>query len=281
MLQADINFCHIAPTEFLDLTESNGAHLVLAHLIESDPSYVAFYQNLDDGKYIIMDNSAFEMYKQGREMYPTERLMDMAQLVGADCIVMSDYPGEPGQKTIEAAERTIKEYKKRGFDVFFVPQSKVGDLDDYLNTVKWGLDNPDINLIGLSILGAPNAFGVERDNKLQRFLSRWKILRLLEADGYLHQGNFGRFHCLGMVDGPNEIELLAEFADYIFSWDSSAAVWAGLHSIKFDNSPTGLVDGKFEKEVDFGVPRTARMHNKHLAIENINYINRLTGGQVI
>ena len=38
---------------------------------------------------------------------------------------------------------------------------------------------------------------------------------------------------------------------HIDTWDSSAAVWAGLNSISFDDSPTGLINGKFEKHVDF------------------------------
>jgi hypothetical protein len=52
-----------------------------------------------------------------------------------------------------------------------------------------------------------------------------------------------------MVDGPNEIKLCKDFK--IDTWDSSAAVWAGLNDITFDSSPTGLINGKFEKEVDF------------------------------
>lgn len=28
-------------------------------------------------------------------------------------------------------------------------------------------------------------------------------------------------------------------------------MWAGLHGIEFDSSPTGSINGKFEKEVDF------------------------------
>ena len=79
-----------------------------------------------------------------------------------------------------------------------------------------------------------------------------------------------RFHCLGMVDGPNEIRLLKQFQDYIFSWDSSAAVWAGIHGIRFDKSPTGLMNGKFEKEVEFnygGEVDTAAVMNNIVYIE--------------
>jgi hypothetical protein len=227
-----------------------------------------------------MDNSAFEMYKQQRPMYPTSKLIELATEVNADCIVMSDYPGEPGQKTIDAAEATISEYKTAGFDTFFVPQSEVGNLSDYMNTLKWALGNKDIDLIGLSILGCPNAFGVERDNKLQRFLSRWKIFQILDAEGLLGDDNINRFHMLGMVDGPNEISILKDYHKFIRSWDSSAAIWAGLHNVSFDDSPTGLVDGKFEKEVNFGIEYDTAKYNQLKADINVSHIQRLLGEPV-
>jgi hypothetical protein len=273
-----VKFCHIAPTPFLEsLTANNGAHLILAHLVESDPVYREFYANLD-GKFKILDNSAFEKFKAGEPMYPTEKLIEMGKLCKADCIVMSDYPGERGQKTIDAAEATLSTYKDAGFSVFFVPQSEIGDLDDYMATMKWAIENDDIDLIGLSILGCPNAFGVEKDNKLQRFMSRWKILNIL-AEMYpvgSRDKLFNRFHCLGMVDGPNEIELLRPYHDWIYTWDSSAAVWAGLNNVRFDNTPTGLVNGKFEKEVDFDyIDDKLRNRNDDDLFHNMRVIDEL------
>ncbi len=44
-----INFCHITPTPFLEVfAPMSGAHLILAHLVESDPTYAKFYADLDD-----------------------------------------------------------------------------------------------------------------------------------------------------------------------------------------------------------------------------------------
>ena len=87
-----IDFCHIAPTAYLSaFTRTNGSHLILAHLVESDPVYCEFYRTLDDGKFKIMDNSAFEMYKQGRPMYDSSKLIEMGHRVQADYIVLSDY----------------------------------------------------------------------------------------------------------------------------------------------------------------------------------------------
>lgn len=260
-----IKFAHIAPTNYLpDFAPYNGCHLLLAHLIEDDPAYASFYAQLDDGKPKIMDCSTFEMFKQGRPMFPPKKLIEMGNKVGADYIVMSDYPMEPGYKTIKAADELIPQFKDAGFGTFFVPQSEIGNLEDYLATIQWGIDNPSIDLIGISILGAPVALGLdersgaERNDayKLQRFLARREIFNIMDARQMLNTYSVEkRFHCLGMVDGPNEIDLLGIWDDCIYSWDSSSAVWAGLHGIAYDNSPTGLIDGKFEKEVDFAYPR--------------------------
>ena len=160
-----IDFCHIVPTPHLNLVKDREVHLVLAHLIEEDETYCEFYKN--SGAELIMDNSAFEMYKRGEPMYPTEKLITMAEKVGANYVVMSDYPGEESAKTIEAAERMGPELKEEGFKTFYVPQSKIGDMDDYLEGFKYGCYSDNVDYIGVSILGVPNAFGgIEKDNKL-------------------------------------------------------------------------------------------------------------------
>ena len=136
-----IKFCHIAPTKYLStLTSSNGAHLLLAHLIEEDGDYLRYYQDLDDGKPRILDNSAFELFKQKRDMYSIDRLIELGSLVGADCIVMPDHPNERGEKTIDAARESIYVLRSEGFKTFFVPQSMEGDLDDYLRTFRWAIE---------------------------------------------------------------------------------------------------------------------------------------------
>lgn len=279
-----INFCHISPTKYLaKYTRDNGAHLILAHLVEEDEEYREYYANLDDGKYKIMDNSAFEMFKLGRPMYDSSKLIEMGKQCGANCIVLSDYPKEPSQVTVHAAQLLTPVFKSEGFDTFFVPQSKLGDMVDYINAVEWALNNPDIDLIGLSILGCPIACGVDESTfeggkrsdayKMQRYLSRLAVFRELEKRKLLGPKSQKRFHCLGMVDGPKEIDLLREYHEHIYSWDSSAAVWAGINGIRFDDSPTGLQNGKYEVEVDFSHETE---HSILPVYDNISYINRLS-----
>ena len=277
-----INFCHIAPTRHLNLVDNRPVHLCLAHLVEQDPSYVQFYieQKQKNNCTIILDNSAFEMYKQGRPMYPSDKLVEMGQRINADYIVMTDYPGEEGEKTIEAAKKLAPQFHDAGFKTFYVPQSKIGDKADCIKSYQWAVDNPKlVDYIGVSILTAPNVYGVEKGNKLQRFVSRLRLMYEMRESlifrGFKFQGQ--KVHFLGMMDGPNEIMYMSPFADYIDTWDSSAAVWTGLNGISFDKTPTGLVNGKFEEEVDFNF-FTDDNEKIDLAKSNMEYIDRLCYG---
>ena len=273
-------FAHITPTAYLDLFAAGRPfHLTLAHLIEQDETYANWYAERDLSRglspYVnIMDNSAFEMYKQGREMYPSDKLIEMGTKVGADYIVMSDYPGQPEQVTIDKAIEMAPELREAGFGTFFVPQSEEGDLEDLIRAFEWAAQSEHVDYIGVSILAVPIAYGVEKDNKLQRFMSRWKFMRELDERGILDaiKDNGKKIHFLGMVDGPNECTLVEEYLWAIDSWDSSAAVWAGMCNIQFDNSPTGLIAGKNEIEVEFDY-KVCRVDKIAKAMYNVRYID--------
>lgn len=275
-----INFAHIAPTPHLDdFCSDQTHHLLLAHLVEADHEYANWYadnkRSKNSDNVYIMDNSAFECFKAGLPMYPSDKLIAMGHKVMADYIVMSDYPGEPSSKTIEAACQLAPKFRDNGFGTFFVPQSRIGDIEDYISAFAWAASSPLVDYIGVSILGVPNAYGVEKGNKLQRFFSRWHMMSELDRRGILAlaESNKKKIHFLGMVDGPNEVSLCYPTFK-IDTWDSSAGVWAGLNNIAFDNSPTGLINGKFEEEVDFA------FHSKDSSViakakDNVRHINKL------
>ena len=273
-----IDFCHIMPTAFLN-TYANKykTQLILAHLVEEDEHYRNFFAKYNRTK--IMDNSAFEMFKTGQPMYPADKLMEMGHKVNADYIVMSDYPNEDPSKTIAAAEELAPKFKEAEFGTFFCPQSKIGDLEGLISAFAWAANSHLVDYIGFSILNIPNAYGVEKNNKLQRYLSRLKFVQELDKRGILEQivNNKKKIHFLGMVDGPNEIELMGYngYDECIDTWDSSAAVWYGLNGIKFDSSPTGAVNGKFEKEVDFNEKQGDNTSVRY----NLAYIDKLCGGE--
>jgi len=269
--------CHITPTAYLDeFATGRSHHLTLAHLVEEDDDYTNWYANDPTSTCNILDNSAFEMFKQGRPMYPSDKLIEMGTRIGAQYIVMSDYPDESSQKTVNAAIDLAPTFRDAGFGTFFVPQSQAGQLDDLIDGFRWAADADEVDYIGVSILAAPNAYGVESGNNLQRFLSRWKLMQELDQIGIIDQikRNGKKIHFLGMVDGPNEIILVKDYLWAIDTWDSSAAVWAGFNNIMFDNSPTGLINGKNAVEVDFGKDDSTDL-NINIAQVNVAYIDLL------
>ena len=270
------HFCHIAPTNFLDLVKGRDYHLTLAHLVDTSNEYTEFYRN--QVCINIMDNSAFEMYKQGKPMLTPAKVLEMASIVRANYVVMSDYPGEHSFKTIKAAIDLAPLFRAQGFGTFFVPQSKVGDVEDLISAFDWASTSKHVDYIGVSILGIPNAYRVEKGNKLQRFVARFMFMQELHDRGILHRirRNKKKIHFLGMVDGPNEIKLMEPYREYIDTWDSSAGVWLGLNGRTFDDSPTGIIDGKFEKEVDFDLEQSAvSIDNYNLAKYNMDYIDKI------
>lgn len=270
------HFCHIAPTDFLDLVKGRDYHLTLAHLVDTSNEYTEFYRSQTCVN--IMDNSAFEMYKQGKPMLTPMKVLEMASIIRANYVVMSDYPGEHSFKTIKAAIDLAPLFRAQGFGTFFVPQSKVGDIEDLISAFDWASTSKHVDYIGVSILGVPNAYGVEKGNKLQRFVARFMFMQELYDRGILHRirRNKKKIHFLGMVDGPNEIKLMEPYREFIDTWDSSAGVWLGLNGRTFDNSPTGIIDGKFEKEVDFDLKEAdVTIDNYNLAKYNIDYIDKI------
>lgn len=261
-----INFAHIAPVSYLPFVRQYPVHLLLAHLVEENKAYRDFYANLkqENPKVLYhLDNSAFEMFKRGAPMYDPDKLMEMANLVGADSIVMSDYPKENWQKTVGSAQALLPKFKKEGFMTFFCPQSELGDLEGLMKSFTWAIDHDDVDFIGVSILACPIGLGVnevkhgseQRDEsfRMQRYLSRWAIFEEMNKRGMLNHQTKKRFHCLGMTDGPREIDLLRQYHEHIFSWDSSTAIWHAINGIEYDHSPTGLRRGKYEAEVDFDI----------------------------
>ena len=269
-----MKFCHIAPVAHLDLVKDRSAHLTLAHLIdEGHQDYIEFYQN-EKFDINIMDNSAFELYKAQLPMFDPQKLVGLAQQVNATHIVLPDHPSHPSMVGIDDAKLYAPQFKEAGFGTFFVPQSDIGDLEDLITSFAWAASSPLIDYIGISILAVPNAYGCEQNNQLQRFVSRWKFMNELYDRNLLQLAaqNGKKIHFLGMVDGPNEISLLRDF--HIDTWDSSAGVWTGLNGVQIDWSPTGLVEGKFEKHVDF----EAKIEDNsliELAQTNMNKIDEL------
>ena len=227
-------FCAIAPISFSDLVSDRSSHLVLAHLIDADhqatqlqkdysDAYTAFIKKeSDNGAFVMMDNSSYEL----KEPYAPEKLIELARKCGAHAIVLPDYPFQPAEKTIIAAEEFAPLFKEAGFKTFFVPQSKTGDREDWVDAYLWAANNPLIDIIGISILGVPNAWN-NIDPAFARVVAMQHLLDIGEFAEDKHH------HFLGLNAGPAlEIPSLLRMG-VLDTVDSSGPVWSAINSHRY------------------------------------------------
>lgn len=239
-------FCVIAPTAYLEqyATQSN-RHLVLAHLVAKDPNYAEFYRNRSAaGDFIIMDNGAFELGGS----YAPDKLIRLGLECGADAIVLPDYPFQPTAVTVEAAEKWGSVVKDAGFYTMFVPQSEVGEKDDWMSGYVWAGQNGDIDIIGMSILGIPNAIP-----HIPRAYARVVMTEILIEQGLFAHNKY--HHYLGLNAGPT-LEIPPLLARGVLnSLDSSNPVWMAILGHEYTkNTDSYLSVKKVKKEVEFDFP---------------------------
>lgn len=236
------SFCFITPIEYLQYTQCSNTHLVLAHMVHEDPDYTEFYrQRSIQGDFIIMDNSAFEL----GESFTPEMLLELAGQCGAHAIVLPDYPGKPSSMTIEAAEKYIPLFKQHGYACMFVPQSETGDIDDWISCYQYAANNPNIDIIGMSILGIPNAF-----KHIHVGYARVVATQVLMEHNIFNSEK--HHHYLGLNSGPGlEIPSLLQMGA-LDTIDSSGPVWAGITGHRYcPNTDSLMTTSKVHMAVNF------------------------------
>lgn len=251
----------IAPTQLLKPYATQGdIHLVLAHLVDTDSVYTNFYSQ--QKKFKILDNGVFE---NGASI-PSFDLLYRASLIGANEIVLPDVLGN-GEETYNQGiqflklvndythnsqfSAQLKSYVKT-IKFMGVPQSTKGNVQEYLACLNAMLEHPQINTIGLSILGIPNAFAPDAHFK-EGFCpisgSRTHLLNLLYSLGLLAKAKKLKksFHLLGMGSLFEDLILAKNLG--LRSNDTSSPVVHGLQGIGYRRN--GLSKGKLEAKLDF------------------------------
>lgn len=262
------SFCYIAPTSYLQYTTVSKTHLVLAHLVDRDETYANFYHTLseqDPDVFIMMDNSAYEL----KEPYSPSTLLTLARKCGAHAVVLPDYPFQESAVTIRAAEQFIPIFKDAGLKTFFVPQSKRGELSDWVAGYEWAAGNDDIDIIGMSILGIPNAMP-----HVEPAFARVVATELLIDAGVF---NFNKHHhYLGLNSGPAlEIPSLLR-SKALTTVDSSGPIWTAILGHEYTiNADSYLAVRKPTQPVDFDIALSKDAHTQLRVLHNINMTQQL------
>lgn len=256
-------FCVITPTAYLrEYAVQSTVHLVLAHIVAENPVYASFYQEMSDrGDFIIMDNGAFEL---GQSLNP-DKLIELGNKCGANVIVLPDYPNQASNKTIDAAKHWIPIITEAGFKTMFVPQSELGKTEDWINSYVWATNNQQIDLIGMSILGIPNALP-----HIPKSYARVVMTEILQDRGVFN--NEKHHHYLGLNSAPN-VELPSLIlTGSLDSCDSSNPVWAAINGYQYN--PTGdsflPIHKKYLREVDFNYEWVNKQHIHDSIQYNLN-----------
>lgn len=264
--RTDPSFCFITPTDINYLSvfaTQSTTHLVLAHIVETNDAYASFYKRQAElGDFVIMDNGAFEL----GESYNPNKLISLGQKCGAHALVLPDYPFREAHVTIEAGTRWAKAVREAGFYTFFAPQSKTGDLDDWVHGYEWAAENDDIDIIGMSILGIPNAIP-----HVPKAYARVVMTELLQRQ---NRFAFHKYHhYLGLNAGPNvEIPALLKM-NALDTVDSSNPVWCGINGLQYAPTQSDWMpmQKRYLREVDFDQEWTKKDHIRSAIQHNIEY----------
>ena len=202
-----IDICVITSTLHLESHASLGdRHLCLAHMILRDKRYAAYYSQAD--KYLIMDNSAFELEEEGRGV-PQDLVYDAAKVVRPDEICAIDILFN-GPDTVASVKDFVNYVKRKDSQMYestkfmAIPQgrSEVEWLDCYEDLVQ--LD--EIDVIGFSKLSVPESFyGNHRDDD-NCSIGRKKCLEFIVEHKMTPDVFSKETHLLGSDNaGPNEL----------------------------------------------------------------------------
>ena len=212
---------------------------VLCHLLE-DKRYREFFEAQGKaGRYMILDNSAFEL---GKPM-DTEILLDRGSRLGANCIIAPDALKDY-KNTLKLTEDFIGKLSNYNFEVGACVQGS--NFKEWMACYLAFLDMPidkmcltfaiDFEVPGEQKMSSPTMQRVER---------RVKLIEHIHSLGLVDESR--TYHLLGVSDCI-EYERLRKF-DFIDSADTSSPIVHGMNYIYYTSK--GLPGEKIREKLDF------------------------------
>jgi len=237
-----IKICVITPISHLKTFGSLGEmDMSLTHMIienGGDNDYAKFYRRQSEqGRFILLDNSAYEMQKQGKGLDP-DFVLDAAEVTKPREVIATDVLYD-GEATVESTKRFIKCMKDRGvwgnYSVMGVVQGRTKEewwkcLDEMMRL--------PVNVVGLSKLSVPMSFlgTITEEGCVAR--ARLECTQLIESSGLAALNSIVDRKQIHLLGGDNwtvwEMTQQRKYP-WIRSNDSSCAVWYGRHELTFND----------------------------------------------
>lgn len=290
-----IKICVITPISHLEEYASLGEmDMSLSHIILEDSErgrqYAEYYKRQREaGRFVLLDNSAFELEQQGKGLDP-DPVLDAAEITNPSEVIATDVLFD-GQATIESTNRFIERMRERGvlgkYKVMAVPQGK--SVEEWWECYEHLIEHPEVDTIGLSKLSVPMSYLGEKESNGNCTRSRLLCTRDIEEDLRRRWWDYPnniikQFHLLGGDNcTPYELSKQTRYP-WIRSNDSSCAVWYGRYRRVYDRE--GKIDSGIVMEkpdLENHNPATAKTlsnaETKTCILENITRWHMLCKGE--
>jgi len=288
-----MKICIIAPVLSLEKYSNLGdCEMALTHLIVDNPAfsfpkklreqYINYFKKKSqEGKWLILDNSAYEIGKleeksaSGKGLAP-ELVMQAAELIEPSIVIAQDVLCDR-EATLESTKSFIKFVKDKGlygkFQIMGVAQGK--NKEQWLESFNDLMNIPEINQIGLSKISVPLCFG---DNQhTSGCVSNARLKCTKEISDLWHQPK--KVHLLGGDNMlPWELSQQKKY-DWIYSNDSSACFWYGAHGWQFDpvsGSVEKIITAKPDLENAANCTAAKSYLNRDLILHNISILHKMS-----
>lgn len=248
----NIKLCVITPISHLTEYGSMGEmDMSLTHLIIGDKAkaeYINYYrEQARKDRFVLLDNSAFEMEQQGRGLDP-DAVLDAAEIIDPSEIIATDVLFD-GPATYASTLHFIERMRARGvlaeYKLMAVPQGRT--KEEWTECFEKLTDLEEVDTIGLSKLSVPMSFLGNKNTSGNCAVGRLRCTEYIE-EHYPFAISSKEFHLLG-GDNWTPWEIKQQTArGWIRSNDSSCAVWYGMHGKTFDEE--GKIDNIIMEKPD-------------------------------
>jgi hypothetical protein len=254
----------ICPTKWINTFGTRGDFiLALSHLI--DKTHINRYERaiLNTKLPIILDNGLFENHKPEK----LEDLIFKAVKVGATHFFAPDilFNKKETQDQLDAAIEM-----KQGIPIKLAAVVQADRVEDYLQQLIDFNENPEVDLIGLSILSIPKSY--EKDlgefNVTKSRIALMKTMLQLQNDEGI---KWKDCHLLGLGDSYEDVIFASKNCPFIVSNDTSCCFQSGLFLKELAGEDLHVPGGKIKEKVEFEgdaleVPQALIIH------DNINKV---------
>lgn len=261
--------CIITPTKYINDPKIGGQSdffLALSHLLDEGCSneYAQEIRKFQaTGKQVYLDNGLFENHTPEAP----ESLIKKAILLGADYVFAPDHLFD-NEKTQTAFVEFSKMARELGYSGKLAYVVQAQDMLTYISGYKWAEKNPEVDLIGLSILSIPRSFGDEKNQSIMH--NRRVAIQMLDI--YLDPKKPA--HMLGLGEGLQDL-IDAQKYPWIISNDSCSAYMTGFYKKTYDPLTTEVPGGKIQEKVQFDYDGELSTFQKNVIEKNINFIKNI------